>query len=498
DENYKVENLLSGPGSKPWLCDSYDKSGRLEAVFQLEKASYIDFIDIGNHGSSTIEIQVGRSSFAGPSGFVSYLPAVTLLSLTDLKVGVDHNAVYMFDKKNMNEAACSKKWDQIKIICCQPYKKQSQFGLSFFSLRTNETSSQLYINDQLTFNNRNESVIKTYFDVLGLFSKVPPGNESRSDFTFTRGKQLLKASQSRISNETSIKPFGFNNNKSILQSKFEEDVNIFLIACVGDEENKSLEDYLQEFESQRQEKLNCSQKLAFSNKYLEIFHHNPLTSDFNQESPTAINQNSLSLSSNSGSHSEESKSPSSNRLKEINNLSSRHSTDVICLDNELPSFDIKLCTPNKVVFKRKSSERNGSEESRRNHKRFKSPFQNAKVTELLNVRPEDFIQPDGEQPSTSHGFSFIVDCPICGKTFLPPEIERHASKCGDTEPEVQFLGVTKASAEISKNNDSYECCPICEELFSPDAISEHVDKCLDKADRLEGNYERQTAREVML
>lgn len=34
------------------------------------------------------------------------------------------------------------RWDRVKIICRQPYKKLTQFGLSFIRIRSNDTTDQ--------------------------------------------------------------------------------------------------------------------------------------------------------------------------------------------------------------------------------------------------------------------------------------------------------------------------------------------------------------------
>ncbi|GFT34693.1 putative short transient receptor potential channel 2-like protein [Nephila pilipes] len=440
DDVYKVDNLLHNPGaSKPWLCAPHDKTGRLEAEFQFDKASFIDFIDIGNHGSCMVEIQVGRSSFQNRTSYVSFLPAVTMLSLADLKEGVDYDAVYMFNRSNFNEAVAVEKWDRIKVICCQPYKKGSRFGLSFLSLRSKEPRSQLSINNQHVFNERTEKSFTQRF-------KKRESRLSTPDISISRGKQLLKASKSKISN-------GMPTSKP--SSDRLEDITIFLIACMGDDvENKSLEEYLKEFEEQRQLKLSPSEKHVFRNKYLDLFHGNVITSEFNSES------NFMSLSPSYSPNSiSECNSPRSTKV-----VSS--SPDIVELDfedksAEVPTFDLILSTP----VKRKSSTVSGERKAKSSRKSL-IPKRHSSPTELLRTRPEDFIQFDGVQPSTSSGITY-VDCPICRESFPSSEIEKHAATCGDL----------LASSSKYQEEDVFVSCPICNEFYLEKDMSAHIDKC---------------------
>ncbi|GFR07008.1 DNA repair protein [Trichonephila clavata] len=446
DDVFKADNLLDNSGaSKPWLCAPHDKTGRLEAEFQLTKVSSIDFIDIGNHGSSMIEIQVGRSSFQSRTNYVSFLPTVTMQSLANFKKGVDHNAVYMFHRDHFNEAAAKEKWDRIKVICSQTYKKGSRFGLKFLLLRSKEPISQLSISNQPAFNERNEKSFTQRF-------KERESRLGKPDISFSRGKRLLKASKSNILN-------GMSSIKSKSASSRLEDINIFLIACMGDDtENKSLEDYLKEFEEQRQLKLSPSEKHVFSNKYLDLFHGNVLTSEFNS---TYRDPNFLSVSPPC----------SPNSINECNSPGFTERTpsvspETVHLDSddpnaEVPSFDLTLATPGK----RKSSTANGDRKTKSARKSL-IPQRHSSPTELLHTRPEDFIQFDGVQPSTSSGITY-VDCPICRDFFPSSEIEKHASTCGD---------LLAANSKF-QDEDTFVSCPICSEFYLEKDMNAHIDTC---------------------
>ncbi|CAL1290202.1 unnamed protein product [Larinioides sclopetarius] len=430
DKTYKAENLLQNPGSgKSWLCAPDDRTGRLVAEFQLSKASRIDFIDIGNHGSSTVEIQVGRSSFQSKTDYVSFLPAVTLLSLADLKESVDRNAVYMFNKSNLSEAAVGEKWDRIKVICCQPYWKKTQFGLSFLSLRTNEPTTEFSINDQSSLSDKSDR------------SPFKRSKEHRPDITFTRGKQLLNASRSKIT-QGEEKPHSLT---------FEEDVNVFLIACLGEEnENKTLEDYMKEFEEQSQQNMNTAEKVIFRNNYMKI-RGNAFISEYNPED---------SFSRKQGSRTEPSL------------FNTKSNSD----ESEVPSFDLHLSTSKR----RKLSDSDEADKMKRALKRLKTHAKPLKVAEILNVSPEDFIQSDGVQPSTSSGVTY-VDCPICRESYPSQEIERHASTCGDLTGDVEYLYSSKPNAlHSAEREETFVTCLFCEELYPEGFVYSHMDRCVSK------------------
>lgn len=54
DPKHRVVNLCSGGAgrsSSPWLCHGAERSGLLKAELQLDRASTIAYIDVGQYGS---------------------------------------------------------------------------------------------------------------------------------------------------------------------------------------------------------------------------------------------------------------------------------------------------------------------------------------------------------------------------------------------------------------------------------------------------------------
>nr|XP_027230033.1 uncharacterized protein LOC113821711 isoform X1 [Penaeus vannamei] len=133
-----VEDLVKGRGS--WLCDVSDRTGRLQADIQLERATTISYIDLGNAGSVMVSIEVGRSSWPSDKPFVALLPTVALMTPAEWRAGKNSKTVRMFKKEDLDQHAVKEKWDRVRIICTQPFRKDAQFGLALFCLHTTDES----------------------------------------------------------------------------------------------------------------------------------------------------------------------------------------------------------------------------------------------------------------------------------------------------------------------------------------------------------------------
>nr|XP_009672020.1 PREDICTED: LOW QUALITY PROTEIN: DNA repair protein XRCC1 [Struthio camelus australis] len=136
DPRYPVENLLRDDGLRPWLSCPQDQSRQLKAELQLERASPIGYIDVGNCGCAFLQIDVGRSSWPLNQPYVTLLPSVTLMTPADSKLDRNRCGVRMFKEADFLAPAAGQKWDRLRLICSQPFSKHSQFGLSFVRVRT--------------------------------------------------------------------------------------------------------------------------------------------------------------------------------------------------------------------------------------------------------------------------------------------------------------------------------------------------------------------------
>ncbi|NWR35493.1 XRCC1 protein, partial [Tachuris rubrigastra] len=93
---YPSENLLSESSVQPWLGCPQDRSRWLSMELQLERASPIGYVDIGNCGCAFLQIEVGRSSWLCDQLYLTLVPTITLMTPDDSKLGRNHCGVWMF------------------------------------------------------------------------------------------------------------------------------------------------------------------------------------------------------------------------------------------------------------------------------------------------------------------------------------------------------------------------------------------------------------------
>ncbi|NXC82500.1 XRCC1 protein, partial [Cercotrichas coryphoeus] len=96
DPKYPAENLLSEDGVRPWLGCPKKHSKQLSVELQLERASPIGYVDIGNYGCAFLQIEVGRSSWTCDQPYLTLVPTVTLMTPADSKLDQNRYGVRMF------------------------------------------------------------------------------------------------------------------------------------------------------------------------------------------------------------------------------------------------------------------------------------------------------------------------------------------------------------------------------------------------------------------
>ncbi|XP_058885491.1 DNA repair protein XRCC1-like isoform X4 [Acipenser ruthenus] len=136
DPKHSVDTLLAKEAVRPWLCAPKDHSGLMKVELQLERASAIGYIDIGNCGSAFIQIDVGRSSWPQDQPYMTLLPTATLMSPTESRQGTNRTGVRMFKEGDFLSQGDGELWDRVRVTCSQPFNKRVQFGLSFLQIRT--------------------------------------------------------------------------------------------------------------------------------------------------------------------------------------------------------------------------------------------------------------------------------------------------------------------------------------------------------------------------
>ncbi|NXM54770.1 XRCC1 protein, partial [Illadopsis cleaveri] len=136
DPKYPAENLLSEDGIQPWLGCPKDHRRQLSVELQLERASPIGYVDVGNYGCAFLQIEVGRSSWPCDQPYLTLVPTVTLMTPADSKLDQNRCGVRMFKEADFSELTVGQKWDRVRLTCSQPFNPCSRFGLSFIRLRT--------------------------------------------------------------------------------------------------------------------------------------------------------------------------------------------------------------------------------------------------------------------------------------------------------------------------------------------------------------------------
>ncbi|TRY64373.1 hypothetical protein TCAL_07946 [Tigriopus californicus] len=136
DPVYKADNLLLNDGKKKWRSKAQGEK-QVSAILQLEKATTIDHIDLGNNGSAFIEVQVARSQDCpDEKGYKTLLVASSFMSPLESRNEQNQNRVRMFGKETLNQELIKEKWDRVKIVCSQPFNKHVKYGVSFVTLKT--------------------------------------------------------------------------------------------------------------------------------------------------------------------------------------------------------------------------------------------------------------------------------------------------------------------------------------------------------------------------
>ncbi|XP_032802847.2 protein XNDC1N isoform X1 [Petromyzon marinus] len=140
DPDHPAQGLLAG---ERWLCDPSDRSGLMRAELQLELASLIAYIDIGTVGVGLLQVEVGRSSWAQDTAFLTLLPTTVLLSAAQSKAKHNETSVRMFNSENFTREVMAEQWDRVRVTCTQPFHKSNPFGVTFISFRTSGDSDQV-------------------------------------------------------------------------------------------------------------------------------------------------------------------------------------------------------------------------------------------------------------------------------------------------------------------------------------------------------------------
>ncbi|GFS20446.1 Xrcc1-prov protein [Elysia marginata] len=199
DQCHKASNIVSGDGTKKWLSDCSDRSGKIEAILQLEEPCQLAYIDIGTIWCASLEVRVGRSDWPQTAEFLSLIPVVSLMTPVDCRLSRGSCVTKMFSKVDFSSDLSAQKWDRLQIICRQPFRKDVQLGISFIRLKSANPAPQPEFkpeNISKQVNNEN----KTHTDVSSIqqhfFKKILNKSCERATPAAQLKKRLLKISGS--------------------------------------------------------------------------------------------------------------------------------------------------------------------------------------------------------------------------------------------------------------------------------------------------------------
>lgn len=135
DVTQPAQNLLKSETYRKWRCASPGEK-QASVILELEKATQIHSIDIGNNGSALVEVLVGRSSWSSDEQFQVLLVASSFMSPAESKSFTSTNRVRMFGVDKLSKPVATQKWDRVKLVCTQPFNKNERYGLSFINLHS--------------------------------------------------------------------------------------------------------------------------------------------------------------------------------------------------------------------------------------------------------------------------------------------------------------------------------------------------------------------------
>ncbi|CAG5132252.1 unnamed protein product [Candidula unifasciata] len=137
DDCHKASNLIASDGSKVWLSNRKDTSGKSEVILQLEKPCQLAYLDIGAVWCATLEVRVGRSDWPQTQEYKLLIPTYMLMSPLDCRLSRGFKSTQMFSKSKsiLLRKQHVELWDRLHIICRQPHRRDVQLGLSFIHIR---------------------------------------------------------------------------------------------------------------------------------------------------------------------------------------------------------------------------------------------------------------------------------------------------------------------------------------------------------------------------
>ncbi|XP_031553200.1 uncharacterized protein LOC116290334 [Actinia tenebrosa] len=499
--NGKVENLLRSqvdPSAGRWTCSKHDTNQRLEAEFQLEKSSFINHVDIGNYGSAFVEVFVGNSMWPPGKEFISLLPSAMLMLPADCKQWRQTTSVRMFHEESFNKRALKEKWDCVRVICRQPYRKDKQFGLSFIRFGTKDeevTSSKSPIKEE-SYSALNGSPFSTPKGKTFLSPRLKKssirGNSPDSPGELTWASKVLQAALDTKSKRPGIRPGSRSKDDSILDDDDDDDDN-------DDFKNHSNRKTLYKRPSSEDIEIFEWKK----GRVLEPPDQNEnswiINEDIEDEARcfldgidfTKIDLNKVTYS-DLRNKMEEQRGRKLSKYEKKTFLKIARDAVARVMEDEGNSNESETSHGSK---KNNRCTQQVQEEERSQDHTVNRRSQPKKMTSSYNIDDDIFtdtkLSPRKEECSTTVSPTLknnenrapseteqFTECPICGELFSSFVVEGHAASCMN-------FAQNSASDDGTDNSNSLVECPICSRQFSSENIMDHANYCAETTGRNE-------------
>jgi len=130
----KVQNLLKTGKTGKWTSPKHHPEPIIDVELSLPPC-YIKSLDVGNHWTAVLEIEVGSKEGKNKREPLLKSPS-TLMSRIDCQIGSNKDAMKFYTADDdFTTTAKNRSVDRIRFICKQPFRRDVLFGLSTVAIR---------------------------------------------------------------------------------------------------------------------------------------------------------------------------------------------------------------------------------------------------------------------------------------------------------------------------------------------------------------------------
>ncbi|XP_078336986.1 protein XNDC1N-like [Crassostrea virginica] len=188
NEKFRATNLVgeAGVGGK-WLASPQEAlNPQAYITLQLKRPVEVAIIELGTVWCATIQVQVGRSDWPQGRPLLTLLPTSCLMTPQESCMGTCIYKTRLFGSAEFDSEVVKNKWDIMKIICRQPFRRNVQVGLSFVGVKPVEAPvSEVHCAPK--------STPKSVEAILDHFFGNMPSRQNKRKPLRTRGARLVMA-----------------------------------------------------------------------------------------------------------------------------------------------------------------------------------------------------------------------------------------------------------------------------------------------------------------